>query len=45
MDDIPDTRRSDPLPEAYEAPRVTDLGDVGALTGATGASPVDFDDN
>jgi len=45
VDDVARTNELGPPKEAYEAPRLEDLGDVDALTQATGASVIDTTDN
>jgi hypothetical protein len=43
VDDAAKANESPRSPEAYEAPRVVDLGDVHALTKIVSGSPLDDD--
>lgn len=45
MDDVAKTSEPRPPKEAYEAPRLDDLGEVNVLTRTVGGSPLDLDDN
>jgi hypothetical protein len=45
VNDVAKTSEPRPPKEAYEAPRLEDLGEVDELTRTVGGSPVDLDDS